>query len=352
MRQEVKTYPQVTEWYTASEGIRYDLIRPCLDYSDIDDAMLILGDCRSGTTSLAIVMARLGIPMGYQEDKAALRCLLAGMEPEKIQFKQWVKPESIRKTVGSKSTIGGGQLADCLLNPLKARLHGPDGFGIPSDNLSTVLMARNPFSALESWKRTYSDDFYQVPAKQILENFLAAQYTLAEAQHDLEVLQQNGSPLTFFAQELLNYRGPEKDEDRSRANVDHTAYVVHTLMTRSAMPFEKKAVYEAISNWPQVTVEEAHKIMHFPDEPPYNFKGAILSTFNSGSYSGRDPSMKKVLSQLTLDEIRTIYTHGLTHLYNDQLDMSIDDLGLNYADYEDLFIPSLPQILTLRESTL
>ena len=337
---------QRTEWRQAAEQIPIPLIRACMDYTDVEQAMEILGDCRCGSTSLAIVLARLGFPVGYQEDKAALRSILAGLEPEQIHFGTW------GKKVVSKSTIGGGQLADCLLNPLDVRLYGEDGFGIPADKLSSILMMRNTLSAYESWKRTYSNDFYKKSEATVLENFLAAQYTLGVAQADLQELQDQGSPVTFFAQELLNYRGSHTGELKQQASLDHVAQVVHTIMSRSNMPVEMDAVYKAISNWPRVTAEEAHKILYFPKEPPYDFNGAILPTFNSGNYSGRDPSMPQVLKRLTINEIRTVFNHGLTDLYNEQLHVSIDHLGLDYNEYEGLAIQTLNEILTLRESTI
>ncbi len=345
-RQEIRSFTGKTEWRQAAEQIPIPLIRACMDYTDVEQAVEILGDCRCGSTSLAIVLARLGFPVGYQEDKAALRSILAGLEPEQIHFGTW------GKKVVSKSTIGGGQLADCLLNPLDVRLYGEDGFGIPADKLSSILMMRNPFSAFKSWKETYANDFYKISEATVLKNFLAAQYTLGVAQADLQELQDQGSPVTFFAQELLNYRGAERGESKQQASVDHVARVVNTIMSRSNMPVEMDAVYKAISNWPRVTAKEAHQIMYFPKEPPYDFNGAILPTFNSGNYSGRDPSMAQVLSRLTIEEIRTIFNHGLTDLYNEQLYVSIDHLGLDLHAYEGLAIPTLNEILTLRESTI
>lgn len=326
----------------------YDEIREYLNYeaaggTTVDHLILSGGLCRQGTTPWGMIARALRIPYVYQAEKAADRCIRAGIQPQEIKYGEIDSHhhygEEVGLTVESKFAIGGPNFEDSFINPLQAhrKVKGKKG-GIEISKMSIVDFERNPYETYDSWVRLYLNDFYQteygVSREQLLKNFIAAHNTRKEFYFQS---QAEGIPHIHFVQELLQYRGNINDVGFSQAEEEHVAQIIFNIFNHSGVPISLDQATASIT-WDQVTEAKLRSEIIFPREPAYDFEGALMTSIAKGKYRYSGKGSKNALVHLTDYEISMIDRHGMPEFYNNLLSKSIKDLNLREKDYNDLYI--------------
>lgn len=132
-------------------------LRIALSYND-PEVVLIWGRCRVGTTAIANVFGRAGLPTYYQPIKTWLRYDLLDLDLPPLDL-------SLEKRIVIKETSGPFSLAGCLMDPLKALLMS----GVAPSRISLVIVERSPLASWESWLTKWRSELHEA---ELLRNFI------------------------------------------------------------------------------------------------------------------------------------------------------------------------------------
>lgn len=309
----------------------YGRVRELFNFDGVSKMILGVGDCRTGTTAWLAAMARANFPAYYQIGKGGMRCMLKNMEED---TDKWV-PDKVNfgekgSIVVAKETIGPQNITECTFNPVKAYSYSDyDKKGLDPNQLHVVFFVRNPVSTLQSWHNVFGEGAKKSGVKPIDSEQLIYNYMLS-AQTELQIydqLNQQNIPHTVFAQELL-----QAPEGINQAY--HSAQILKTISDRAGAPISDKQALFAVSDWQKQGAEYLKKKIYFPNEPNYNYEGGIYPTLASEGYGYLHRSVSQ--DSLTPLHLSGFQSAELIDSYNDLLDKSAQDLGIN--DYDHLYL--------------
>lgn len=126
--------------------------------------ILCCGKCRVGSTPLSNVFGHAGLPALYQPMKTLLRYELVGET-----CPPWRDLTNDQPIIFLKETFGPYVLAECKFSPLKVLLDA----GFRSEDITLVVMERDPLATLGSWRRCWDD---RVSSKELLATFFLASF--------------------------------------------------------------------------------------------------------------------------------------------------------------------------------
>lgn len=311
----------------------YGKIRKHLNFDGVDQMVLGIGDCRTGTTAWLAASRRLKFPVFYQPAKAILRCIVANEQPEEVVFgmnqgkngfvskEQLDEPDEPKKIVVAKDTIGPHNPIECTLNPLDAYLYSAqDNRGLPQEKLFVNFFVRSPIRIWESWKKV----FHRTDPDFLLANFINAAQTERGV---YEQVLQLGIPHTVFAQELL--------QDVDGRGKNHPAQVLKTLYSRAGILLPDNDFIHATTGWNKKGQPSEKSQIIFPKEPPYDSEG-IDTTLNSSGYFYVGPKTSGTPEDLTPHELNMFESAYLFDSYNQSLETSAEHLQVK--NFEQFYI--------------
>lgn len=290
-------------------------IREKLNYNGVKKALLVMGDCRSGTTaSMNFLRILLGWPTFYQPGKSTDRMLKGGKYPPKYNLGEHGSSIIIKETIGPYNT-------ECFFNPVQTHmLDHVDGRGLDPRALKVIANIRNPYDTFLSWQRT----FHQFSlGEDPLTNFIAAHKTFTNA---ITMAKERGSQVVIFPQEFLF--SPEE-------NPNHIPEIIQSVLSTVGLEVDGDRIRAAMSNWEQIDEKRLREQFHIPNVLGLDV-GALLSSFNRGGYSYSGTAYSEARDQLEADQIDTINSSGLSDDYNNLMREAGQQLGV--TEYSHLLI--------------
>ncbi len=168
-----------------------------LDTADLPELIIAFGKCRVGSTALSNAIGRAGVASFFQPFKSMLRQHLCN-ENNLSYFQQFLEPD----IVYCKEMFGPYTEIESVWNPFLTLLE----IGYPIDKLRLVWLERDPFDALTSWVRNWSQ---VVPVDTLIDHFeLASKSAALCAQsfedQGVEVLRFNYDTLSEDGDAIFN----------------------------------------------------------------------------------------------------------------------------------------------------
>lgn len=127
--------------------------------------ILCCGKCRVGSTPLANVFGHAGLPALYQPMKTLLRHKLVNE-----QCPSW-SLSTDQPVIFLKETFGPYVAAECAFSPLQVLLDA----GFRRQDITLVVMERDPLATIESWWRCWQD---RITSKDLLKTFIRASFNV------------------------------------------------------------------------------------------------------------------------------------------------------------------------------
>ncbi len=249
----------------------------------------ISGNCRTGSTALTNLFGVAGWPAYYQPLKTHLRQRLYGETGD-----VWQPPIAAEHPfVAIKEMIGPYTLADCLFDPLKILTEA----GYPRDRIHVVLLDRDPYECLGSWKEKWAG---RLTPAELHRNFAFAAVN-SQRLRDSALAQQIDALSYVYALT----RWPDE--------------AVTALFQRlgSAAP-------SGVTDWgDNGDLESDQSRVRYPNEPPaYRFVG-LHSSRDSYAFTGRGADGLTKGDRLMIEQI------GLVEAYAGSVGNSCQDLPIS-----------------------
>lgn len=267
--------------------------------SSFPHLICISGKCRTGSTALTNLFGIAGVPAFYQPVKTILRRRVLD-EPGDA----WDLPRSdAAEVVANKEMTGPYTLAECLFNPIQLLLEA----GYPRERLHLLLLDRDPYECLASWRDKWSD---RLGPDELLRNFALAS---VNAERLRDYAGSNGVDVLTYVYGLARWPHEAISALFSRLGISErfNAAVVDDWGARGAIESDRSPVI-------------------FPEEPePYRIVGLHSS---DSQYRFRD----RATGALSASDRALIEDCGLTDSYRRSLECSCSDLLLPDRTREQL----------------
>lgn len=276
---------EIPEIKISSEEIADRIILP----DTLESVVLILGPCRTGTTSLLRALAEqtrfddstLSV---YQPMKTQIRGILAN---EETVF----KPAKHTKKLIIKETLGPFVDQEMEFNPFDvlAKLN------IGDDRLRVIFVNRHPFAAWISWKQCWGNDRVSI------EMFIKAY------KHYMKLYNEHSEGAQTYTYEMLEGNNIEQ--------------IIETLCKFTKIKFDNKKAH----NWGRTM--PSSEVIYWPKEPERFLGPRTHRTLNERTELEFEP--KK--DELNDKERELIIEAGLVDIYSNNKRKSEDDFRLQIS---------------------
>lgn len=248
------------------------------------ELILVVGPCRTGTTALGNVFARLGLISYMQPIKSMRRAVEEG-----APIVDWTIDKEA-KVVFSKETLGAKTEAE-FFDPVAELLK----VGYPAKKIHLIGTCREPRATLGSWVQMWGN----VPMSGFVESYKLIEKIMKRSQ-------KLGVRTTHYVQEAIGTNNPDLVLDR--------------LFKRSSL---KAGGHAADWKGGAVFGQDDSKAVFF-DRPPDRFVAGVKE---SQSYH-----FKLLISQLTAGQDAALRKEGIYEIYSRFAKKCEEDLGITILE--------------------